>query len=401
MAQRNGQWRKRGSLGPERATADDLLKLVNLVYEAGADQNRWPEVLRKTVRVVGSSGSHLLLADNQTGKIAYSTHVNMPDEMIEQYNGEYIHICPRYACSKAHPNRDLLWDYQHIDEHGIDHSEYYNWLQREGEGIRYYLGARLRPLGEKEAFISYISLAFRKRDGHATQEQIRLLGKLLPHFKRALDIRRTTGKHDLALTASLEFLNRLSDAVVLLGASGIVLVANQAAVALAQPGGKIQLGTHSVRLQHRELNTTLQRLISGAMETARGTSTAGGGTLRVSGTPDYVISVVPLIGPVADATLALARVAIFFRTTQRHMGPSAEDLQNIFDLTLAEARLACLLVEGKPLADVATQLGISIHTARAHLRQLFGKTGTHRQAELIQLLAGLGVNPLGGDVGKG
>jgi DNA-binding CsgD family transcriptional regulator len=388
--------RRVGSIGPARATEDNVLDLVGSIYEAGADLDRWPSVLRETVRLVGSAGSHLLLTDHRTGAITYSAHANMPDELIEQYNNEYIHICPRYACGKAHPKRDLLWDYQHIDERGIDHSEYYDWLQKCGEGIRYYLGARFRPPDAQEALISYISLAFRKQEGHATREQIHLVGQLLPHFKRALEIARGTGTSQLARCASLEFLNELPDAVILLGASGIVLIANRAALALAMPGGTFRMGTHSVRLHRRDLNARLQQAIASALETASGRSLAGGGILRLPGPPARVLSVVPLIGAVKDKELALARVAIFIRDLQAAV-PSTSDLQACFGLTEAEARLARILAQGHSLVEAAAQSGISIHTARAHLKQIFGKTGTHRQADLIRMLEGLARCPLLGN----
>jgi DNA-binding CsgD family transcriptional regulator len=114
------------------------------------------------------------------------------------------------------------------------------------------------------------------------------------------------------------------------------------------------------------------------------------------GPPARVLSVVPLIGAVKDKELALARVAIFIRDLQAAV-PSTSDLQACFGLTEAEARLARILAQGHSLVEAAAQSGISIHTARAHLKQIFGKTGTHRQADLIRMLEGLARCPLLGN----
>ncbi|MGE0484399.1 MAG: helix-turn-helix transcriptional regulator [Gammaproteobacteria bacterium] len=62
-------------------------------------------------------------------------------------------------------------------------------------------------------------------------------------------------------------------------------------------------------------------------------------------------------------------------------------LQDTFGLTTAELRLARALVEGLPLAGYAASQQRSINTVRSQLRNLFRKTGTHRQGELIALLA--------------
>lgn len=54
--------------------------------------------------------------------------------------------------------------------------------------------------------------------------------------------------------------------------------------------------------------------------------------------------------------------------------------------TAAEAACALLIVEGLSIDQVAARQGISRNTVRAHLRSLYAKTGTHRQAALAALV---------------
>jgi DNA-binding CsgD family transcriptional regulator len=63
--------------------------------------------------------------------------------------------------------------------------------------------------------------------------------------------------------------------------------------------------------------------------------------------------------------------------------PQVRFLENRFGLTPAQARLVVHLVAGHSLRCSAEALGISYQTARGHLRAVFEKTGTHRQAELV------------------
>jgi DNA-binding CsgD family transcriptional regulator len=58
-------------------------------------------------------------------------------------------------------------------------------------------------------------------------------------------------------------------------------------------------------------------------------------------------------------------------------------LQCHFGLTPAEARLALHLVAGETLRSAAVKLSITYETARTHLKNIFNKTGTCRQAELV------------------
>lgn len=61
-------------------------------------------------------------------------------------------------------------------------------------------------------------------------------------------------------------------------------------------------------------------------------------------------------------------------------------LRSHFGLTPAEARLALQLVAGETLRSAAAKLGISYETVRTHLKTIFNKTGTCRQAELVVVL---------------
>lgn len=64
-------------------------------------------------------------------------------------------------------------------------------------------------------------------------------------------------------------------------------------------------------------------------------------------------------------------------------------LQHLFALTPAEARLASRLAAGNSLEEASNALGISKLTARTQLKSIFVKTDTHRQSQLILLLARL------------
>jgi len=72
-------------------------------------------------------------------------------------------------------------------------------------------------------------------------------------------------------------------------------------------------------------------------------------------------------------------------------------VSHVFGLTRAEAAFARLLITGKSVAECASELGVSIHTARSHLKKAMAKTGTNRQGALIGLLlrrsAGVGDVP--------
>jgi DNA-binding CsgD family transcriptional regulator len=56
-----------------------------------------------------------------------------------------------------------------------------------------------------------------------------------------------------------------------------------------------------------------------------------------------------------------------------------------FGLTLAERRLALLLLSGKSLQSAADEANLTISTARSYLKRIFAKTGINRQSQLVTL----------------
>lgn len=81
--------------------------------------------------------------------------------------------------------------------------------------------------------------------------------------------------------------------------------------------------------------------------------------------------------------------------------PEVARLRAEFGLTKAEARLALRLAQGSSLASAAQTFDVKLTTIRSQLQQVFAKTGTSRQAELVALLLsrGLGLhNPRSGQL---
>jgi DNA-binding CsgD family transcriptional regulator len=87
----------------------------------------------------------------------------------------------------------------------------------------------------------------------------------------------------------------------------------------------------------------------------------------------------------SDDDLLLLRV----RDPSRRARFDAAMLRGLLPLTHAEAAVAAALANGDTPRAAATRLGIAYNTVRAHLRAIFAKTGTTRQAELTTLIQGL------------
>jgi DNA-binding CsgD family transcriptional regulator len=58
-----------------------------------------------------------------------------------------------------------------------------------------------------------------------------------------------------------------------------------------------------------------------------------------------------------------------------------------YALTVAQANVSELVLAGQPLKQIARSLNVSENTLRSHLKQIYQKTETHGQMELVHLHA--------------
>lgn len=102
----------------------------------------------------------------------------------------------------------------------------------------------------------------------------------------------------------------------------------------------------------------------------------------------FVIHVIPLRREARDV---FSQGEVLVVITSYAVGAGVPDdavLRGLFDLSAAEAKLAGGLAAGRSVKDVAAERMISLATARSQLAQIFQKTGTHQQSELVALLKG-------------
>ena len=98
----------------------------------------------------------------------------------------------------------------------------------------------------------------------------------------------------------------------------------------------------------------------------------------------------PLLSTTPESTLADAVAVLYISDLEAHSLPRSQALRSLYSLTNAEIELVELLCDGCSLEEAAEHRGVTINTARSQLKQIFFKTSTSRQSELVRLvLAGI------------
>lgn len=173
-----------------------------------------------------------------------------------------------------------------------------------------------------------------------------------------------------------DVLDAFSDAVVLADRSARVLYMNRSARGLVSRG---VIAIRSGILCANSLAETrkLQALIGGnGQDCEESAHLKAGSHLFVS-----IATLGSASGAVSDHV-----AIVHLRNLETAQPPSLQSIMAYFGLTPAEARLAQEIIKGDGLARCAKRLGTRVTTVRSHLKHIFEKTGTNRQATLVRLL---------------
>lgn len=237
--------------------------------------------------------------------------------------------------------------------------------------------------------VSNISVNRTDRGRRFDTEDADLLQALMPQLQRALQLhRRLVGAEGIA-RRSMEALDRLSHAMLLLDAKGRVTFANGRAEQILRERDGLTLDHGELRAAGPADTAILRQMVAGAVATSRGTDTSSGGILslgRPSGRRRLRVVVAPVAVNRGFFGADSAGAVVFVTDPERVAVPDEGTLRGLFGLTSAEAALTCLVAQGVTLDEAAARLGLRIETVRTRLKTIFEKTDTHRQVDLVRMV---------------
>jgi DNA-binding CsgD family transcriptional regulator len=213
---------------------------------------------------------------------------------------------------------------------------------------------------------------------------------LVPHLALGHRLLAENRRHQ----ALADAIDRFPTGVALLDARGHLLLANRGVHQIFAQDDGIALEGDSMRAGVTSDDATLRRAITGAVEAAvagRLIESAVLSVSRRSGRRPYVVLVGPLRPHSGDPTATDAVVVLYVADLEQGVLRRREVLHELYGLTEAETQLVELLCQGSSLDEAAGARGVTLNTARSQLKQVFAKTHTSRQSELVRLvISGVG-----------
>lgn len=364
----------------------DFSALVGDIYDAALDSSLWPSVLQKISGFVPGRYANIFIQD-ANNRYANSIFTWGVDPVyFESYLKTYAKLNPAFPAGFFFEVGEVFSVYDILPQEQLERTRFYKeWAAPQNVGDS--PGAILEKSSTSCAILSVALPQIQTHPFEHIRERLQLL---VPHVQRAVLIGKA---FDLQKAVAADFtatVDALKAAIFLIDAQGRIVHANPSAMAMLGAEEVLYGASSRLRSYHRAADQSLSELLAAC---ASGDDLAIGSKGAAIHLPsrsggDYVGHVLPLTsGARRDAAASHRAVAtlVVHNAAQNPSSPP-EVIAKAFDLTPREVGVLFAVVETPGVADVAELLGLSKTTVRTHLRRLFAKTGTARQAELVKLV---------------
>lgn len=361
-------------------------RLVDLIYAAVFDERAWPALVAAADRSLGVDGSHLLFADvarpdpHAVFSRLYIDGQPAPD-VEQRYLNDFLPIDERVPRTSGLPVGQPVHNSQ------IFTASEMRWKSAVYNELLVPLGATNQLCVRLPGEHLDIWTVGRRSAKEFDADDADLTRRLARHLAHMARMRRALADADALSLTLAEVLERASGGVVLLDGTGRMLACNAYVRDLFN--GNSALTNRDGELRARGSSASdraLRNAVRDALPSASPPKASVAHVAQASGGARLLVHVCPICGTWGARWHRGACVFVAVHDSRVNPRADPEIVGRILGLTASEADVAVRLASGFTVREIAELRHRSVESVRFHLKQVYGKTGTHRQAELIRLV---------------
>ncbi len=363
-------------------------ELVGDLYSAAIAPDVAARLPEGIARLVGGASAVLWTLDTRQGGIVDRMLTNVPREAMTLYAAHYHAHDPWVAHVRHMPPNTAIRGSSLVDDATLARSVYYNELGKQ-VGTFHIAGAML-PLGQAAGQTLGMLAVHRARNrSEFADDELRRLAQLLPHVRRALQLRSQVTEAAAAVESAAvgAVLEAFGTAAAVLDGHGRVQLVNTQAEKMDSAGVGLSLRQTSNRMFAVPLPTETRQLHATVADAARGGT--GGVLLLHLGAGAVLAMVSPLPPSLCDRMgQPRGRVLLLLRPLYEENGRVLQRRgMMLFGLTRAEVEVAVALCGGMSPQEIADARQVRISTVRTLLQRAQDKLGAGNLRDLVRLLA--------------
>jgi len=354
--------------------------LLNDLYERATDPTGWPVFLEKVAALLRSDTGSLRLTGLCDPVVYHSHTIGFHHRINEHYEAEAVELDPFREALAAAPLGKVLDSTSVISDQAFSRSEHYRTVFRPN-GNFYACGAQFERENGRGM---HIGIHRPKHRGPFSRDECKALETFSPHLRRVIQLSGLLTNLNRALKDTGSALDLLPFGVWHMDGRLRVSWANAAAEeAFAANTYGLALKNNRLVAESGSPTGTLRDMIrrlaanQSVTESLKLGQTSACLVMTQSHQDDHGFH----IGRPSEPG-----ILCFLLDAARPAELDQHRLRTMYRLTVAEYRLASLLVRGLDVTEACAALQISPHTGRTQLKSIMQKTGDSRQAALQRTL---------------
>ena len=269
------------------------------------------------------------------------------------------------------------------DRESLEHDFYIRWVKP--SGFRDMIGVLVLKSGKR---VAWFSVARTEVQSPYCDLDVNLIEAITPHLCRALMLSDTLEMQSVMLRNLERTVDSLATGVILTDKRGVTYM-NTSAKALIESGDAIRIKDNKLCLARTRDRGTLEQALA---QSLKGNAPPKTGSYAVAIPRADGAGVLANVLPLSwrDGSIHLpfmsGAAAVLIQDASQTPQFEGEAVARLYALTPAELRVTLEIARGQTLQDIADTLGITMNTAKTHLKHIFAKTGVTRQGELMRLI---------------
>lgn len=369
-----------------------VLAIIDSIYGAAADGRHWQEFLRDLAQSFSATGAQIVRVQPRDFRLNFSAlygydailkrvygtnDLKLATQLFERHFAELMPTDPRMRFVEQFPSRPLSCRLQ-IAEAELHDSQIYRDMLHVAD-VEYSL---VVSLAEDDGSLIVLGVSRGRHSSHFDHDDVATFSELIPHLKQAVAVSEHLSAVRFDADTAIGALDSLGMGIFLVDRDARLVHGNTAGMDVANQNDGMTLDAGQVRLSKPMDNEAFRRHLNNCFDNGDAGSIAMP-VARPSGKKPIHMTIHRLNDLASPSAETESTAVLLFSLPETPLESRAELLRRLFGLTAAEAKLCELLAQGQNTHEAAASAGITVDTARTHLKKIFAKLDVSRQSQLI------------------
>jgi DNA-binding CsgD family transcriptional regulator len=368
---------------PRGSEIERFSTTLEAIYDCVLEPDNWPVAMTQINALTRADSSALHWGDIPTRTAIETYHIGMSPEMLGALR--------QYSIYWAMQTDTISWKVgtvyhlpDLISREEFENGRFYREVIVPHRQCDYMA---MNPVNDGQRLAS-LSVNTSIDTGAFPQRSVELFRLLAPHITKAAKLSAAFDLKTLQAKVLEKTLDTLSSGVLLLNAQGQAIYSNVMAQRLLHDHASVRLVHGKLVIKDTAAEDAFHTSLAALRDPARAKEQPPA-TIAIAGeTAPLIMTVLPIESGRRKGLLGAfdATVAVFIQNMATLPPMPAEAFNALYGFTPAETKVTMALLQGFSPTDTADILGITEGTVRSHIKNILSKTGTTRQAELVQML---------------